>query len=108
LWRDYRRRLCTGDATDHGFSTSFRAERAGHDRSELGVFLFTAEQYDRDHAALAVLLGLNGLRVSEVCATNIEDLGLERGPRTLESSAEATSRPRSHLSPGPHDRLGRR
>src|ERR671912_818235 len=55
----------------------------GLDRSELGVLLFTAEQYDRDHAALAVLLGLNGLRVSEACATNIEDLGIERGHRTL-------------------------
>jgi integrase/recombinase XerD len=29
-----------------------------------------------------VLLGLNGLRVSEACATNI-DLGVERGHRTL-------------------------
>jgi integrase/recombinase XerD len=57
----------------------------GLDRSELGVFLYTAEQYDRDHAALAVLLGLNGLRVSEACATNVEDLGLERGHRTLRS-----------------------
>jgi integrase len=47
------------------------------------VFLFAAAQYDRDHAALAVLLGLNELRVSEACATNIEDLGLERGHRTL-------------------------
>ena len=55
----------------------------GLDRSELGVFLFTAAQYDRAHAALAVLLGLNGLRVSEACATNIEDLGIERGHRTL-------------------------
>src|SRR5918994_1406992 len=53
------------------------------DRSELGVFLFTAEHYDRDHAALAVLLGLNGLRVSEACTTNVEDLGIERGHRTL-------------------------
>ena len=52
-------------------------------RSELGVFLFTTEQCDRDHAALGVLLGLNGLRVSEACATNIEDLGFERGHRTL-------------------------
>jgi integrase len=43
----------------------------------------TAEPYDRDHAALAVLLGLNGLRVSEACATNAEDLGIERGHRTL-------------------------
>jgi integrase/recombinase XerD len=59
------------------------SDARGLDRSELGVFLFTAEQYDHDHAALAVLLGLNGLRVSEACATNVEDLGLERGHRTL-------------------------
>jgi site-specific recombinase XerD len=55
----------------------------GLDRSEFGVLLFAAEQYDRDHAALVVLLGLKGLRVSEACATNIEDLGIERGHRTL-------------------------
>jgi integrase/recombinase XerD len=36
----------------------------GMDRGELGVFLFTAERFDRAHAALAVRLGLNGLRVS--------------------------------------------
>ena len=34
-------------------------------------------------ASLAVLLGLNGLRVSEACATNVEDLAFERGHRTL-------------------------
>jgi integrase/recombinase XerD len=33
--------------------------------------------------SLAVLLGRNGLRVSEACATNVEDLGFERGHRTL-------------------------
>jgi integrase/recombinase XerD len=55
----------------------------GMDRGELGTVLFTAERFDRDHAALAVLLGLNGLRVSEACATNIEDLGVQRGHRTL-------------------------
>jgi integrase/recombinase XerD len=30
-----------------------------------------------------MLLGLNGLRVSEACATNVEDLGFDRGHRTL-------------------------
>jgi site-specific recombinase XerD len=59
------------------------SESLGLDRSELGVFLFTAERYDHHHAALAVLLGLNGLRVSEACTANVEDLGLERGHRTL-------------------------
>ncbi len=49
-------------------------EGRGMDRSELGTFLFAAERFDRDHGALAVLLGLNGLRVSEACGTNIEDL----------------------------------
>jgi integrase/recombinase XerD len=59
------------------------SDARGLDRSELGVFLFTAEHYDQAHAALAVLLGLNGLRVTEACATNVEDLGMERGHRTL-------------------------
>jgi len=56
-------------------------EQHGMDRSELGRFLFTAEHHDPAHAALAVLLGLNGF--SEACATNIEDLSFERGHRTL-------------------------
>jgi integrase/recombinase XerD len=59
------------------------SDARGLDRSELGAFLFAAERFDQAHAALAVLLGLNGLRVSEACATNIEDLGFERGHRTL-------------------------
>lgn len=32
---------------------------------------------------LAVLLGLNGLRVTEACETNIEDMAFERGHRVL-------------------------
>jgi integrase/recombinase XerD len=59
------------------------SEGRGLDRAELGTFLFTAERFDQDHAALAVLLGLNGLRVSEACATNVEDLAFDRGHRTL-------------------------
>jgi integrase/recombinase XerD len=59
------------------------SDARGLDRSELGVFLFTAETYDHQHAALAVLLGLNGLRVSEACGTDVEHLGFERGHRTL-------------------------
>jgi integrase/recombinase XerD len=36
----------------------------------------------RDHALISVL-ALNGLRVSEAIGSDIEDLGLERGHRTL-------------------------
>jgi hypothetical protein len=76
-------------------------EGHGMDRGELGTFLFTTERFDRAHAALAVLLGLNGLRVSEACATNIEDLGFHRGHRTLKILARATSPPPSRSSHGP-------
>ena len=58
-------------------------EQRGLDRGELGRFLFTAERFEHAHAALAVLLGLNGLRVSEACATNLEDMAFERGHRVL-------------------------
>jgi integrase/recombinase XerD len=56
----------------------------GLDRTELGKFLFSAERASTQRAALAVLLGLNGLRVSEACGTNIEDLAFSRGHRTLQ------------------------
>jgi len=59
------------------------SQGCGLDRREFGTFLFTAEQFDQDHAALAVLLGLNGLRVSEACGTDIEDLAFDHGHRTL-------------------------
>ena len=60
------------------------ATQRGMDRSELASFLYTAERISPVHAALAVLLGLNGLRISEACGANVEDLGYERGHRTLQ------------------------
>ncbi len=59
------------------------SDARGLDRAERGQFLFAAERIDHAHAALAVLLGLNGLRVSEACSADIENLGFERGHRTL-------------------------
>jgi site-specific recombinase XerD len=60
------------------------SSQRGLDRGELASFLYTAERTSPMHAALAVLLGLNGLRVSEASGANIEDLGFERGHRTLQ------------------------
>jgi site-specific recombinase XerD len=55
----------------------------GLDRSELGAFLVQAGLSNhRDHA-LACLLALNGLRVSEALGCDVTDLGLERGHHTL-------------------------
>jgi hypothetical protein len=75
-------------------------EGRGLDRAELGTFLFTAERYDHDHAALAVLLGLNGLRVSEACATDVEDLGFDRGHRTLHIIGKGNKPAVIPLAPG--------
>lgn len=75
------------------------SERRGLDRGELGRFLFTAERFDHAHAALAVLLGLNGLRVSEACETNIEDMPSNEDTGCYGSSVRATSRLSSPWSP---------
>jgi hypothetical protein len=60
------------------------------DRSELGTFLFASQHFGHDHAALAVLLGLNGIRVSEACTTNIEDLGFWDASASYPESALLT------------------
>jgi site-specific recombinase XerD len=55
----------------------------GLDRNELGALLVQAGlSSPRDHA-LACLLALNGLRVSEALGADIADMGLERGHHTL-------------------------
>jgi integrase/recombinase XerD len=56
---------------------------AGLDRNELGAFLVQARLSSPRGHALASLLALNGLRISEALGANIEDLSLERGHRTL-------------------------
>jgi integrase/recombinase XerD len=55
----------------------------GLDRMELGAFIAQGLAAGAVDHALACLLGLLGLRVSEACSIDIEDLGLERGHRTL-------------------------
>jgi integrase/recombinase XerD len=58
-------------------------EGRGLDRAELARLLFEAERAGHHHAVLAMLLGLNGLRVSEACSADLEDLGMDHGHRTL-------------------------
>jgi integrase/recombinase XerD len=56
----------------------------GLDRLELGAFLAQARVADPTRWALAVLLGLLGLRVSEACTVRIEDFAHEQqGHRVL-------------------------
>jgi integrase/recombinase XerD len=57
------------------------SQTLGLDREEAVRFLAAAEAASaRDHA-LACLLTLNGLRVSEACAADVVDLGVERAHR---------------------------
>jgi len=61
----------------------YESHAVGLDRNELGAFLVAAGfSSARDHA-LASLLALNGLRISEALGADIEALGVERGHRTL-------------------------
>jgi integrase/recombinase XerD len=53
------------------------------DRKELGALLVAAGLGSSAEHALMSVLALNGLRVSEAVGADIEQLGLERGHRTL-------------------------
>jgi hypothetical protein len=82
--RAHRRRIASNAAQFVRRQRGHPSTQRGMDRGELASFLFTAERTSPMHAALAVLFGLNGLRVSEACGADVEDLGFERGRRILQ------------------------
>jgi integrase/recombinase XerD len=55
----------------------------GLDRDELAALIGAAQEDNPRSFALVLLLGFNGLRISEVLGADIEDLGTERGHRVL-------------------------
>ena len=55
----------------------------GLDRDELGALVRAAEADSRRSLALVLLLGLNGLRISEALGADVGALGTERGHRVL-------------------------
>ena len=75
---------------EHSPAAHVRRPRVGYeshavalDRNELGALLVAAGLGPPAEHALISLLALNGLRVSEAAGADIEQLGLERGHRTL-------------------------
>lgn len=60
-----------------------QSSSTGLTREELNAFLVEAFRRGPQMSALMVLLGLNGLRSSEPLQCQVEDLGTERGHRTL-------------------------
>jgi integrase/recombinase XerD len=61
----------------------YESHATGLDRNELGALLVAAGLGQPAEHALVSLLALNGLRVSEATGANVENLGIERGHRTL-------------------------
>ena len=62
---------------------NYESHATALDRNELGAMLVAAGLGAPAEHALISLLALNGLRVSEATGADIEQLGLERGHRTL-------------------------
>jgi integrase/recombinase XerD len=61
----------------------YESHAVGLASNELGALLVAAGLGPPAEHALVSLLALNGLRVSEATGANIENLGVERGHRTL-------------------------
>ncbi len=77
----------------------YESRTLGLDRNELGAFLVQAGiGSPRDHA-LAVLLAVNGLRISEALGADIGDLDYERGHRTLKILRKGGKRVTIPLAP---------
>ena len=55
----------------------------GLDRMQLGALVAAARASSPDEAALITMLGLLGLRIGQACSADVEDMGTERGHRTL-------------------------
>jgi site-specific recombinase XerD len=70
----------------------------GMTRQEIMAFLAASERNPVQHALVCLLL-LNGLRISEACGADIEDLGVEGGHRTLRISRKGGKRQTLPLSP---------
>lgn len=78
---------------------SDESPRLGVDRDGLRALLDAAEASSaRDHA-LACLLALNGLRISETLALDVEDIAMERGHRTIRLLRKGGKRMAAPLAP---------
>jgi site-specific recombinase XerC len=79
----------------------YESHATGLDRNEVGALLVAAGLGTPAEHALISLLALNGLRVSEATAADIEALGTERGHRTLAIVRKEAGAPSSRSRRGP-------
>jgi site-specific recombinase XerD len=71
----------------------------GLDKDELAALIRVAEVDAPRSLALVLLLGLNGLRISEALGTDVDDLGTERGHRVLVVKRKGGKRATVPLAP---------
>jgi site-specific recombinase XerD len=71
----------------------------GLDKDELAALVGAARADSPRSHALVLLLGLNGLRVSEVLGADVADLGTERGHRVLSIKRKGGKRSTVPLAP---------
>ena len=71
----------------------------GLDKEELAALIRAAEGDCPRSLSLVLLLGLNGLRVSEVLGADVDDLGSERGHRVLFITRKGGKRSTVPLAP---------
>jgi len=79
---------------------------AGLDRDELAALIRTAEADSPRSLALVLLLGLNGLRISEALGADVTDLGVERGHRVLRIERKGGKRATVPLAPRTAEAIG--
>lgn len=77
----------------------------GLDKNELVALIRAAEADGPRSLALVLLLGLNGLRVSEALGADVTDLGTERGHRVLAVTRKGGRRATVPLAPRTADAL---
>jgi site-specific recombinase XerD len=71
----------------------------GLDRDELAALVHAAETDSPRSLALVLLLGLNGLRISETLGADVTDLGTERGHRVLRITRKGGKKATIPLAP---------
>jgi integrase len=92
----------------------YESHVVGLDRNEVGALLVAAGLGTAAEHALISLLAINGLRISEALGADVDDLGLERGHRTLtvlRKGGKLVTIPRPMHGPGDrsgHQRTSRR
>jgi site-specific recombinase XerD len=84
---------------------SDESPRLGVDRGGMRALLDVAQASGRRDHALACLLALNGLRISETLAADVTDLGHERGHRTLRLRRKGGKRQTVAIAPRTADAL---